>query len=708
MREASADIEKLIEFSRKRKTPFTIRLVKGAYWDYEVIHANQMGWPVPVFTNKKESDVNYEFCAKLILENHSYLRLAIGSHNVRSIAACIVMAENLGLNKKSIEVQMLYGMAEPIKNAIIKSGFRLREYATVGELIPGMAYLVRRLLENTSNESFLKSKFADDVDSEALLENPEKNLTPSSADSRATGRDFYNTPFLDFTKEENRSKFQMALDQWNKELGKNYSIVINNKTYSTPDLIPRYNPNNTKELLGQVPAATIELADLAVKTAVEAYPKWKKTTPQSRADLLETLAQNIEKDRFRLAALQVKEVGKTWTEADGDVCEAIDFCKYYAVEMRKIAGGYKVGHAKGEVSQYHYVPRGPTLVIAPWNFPLAILTGMVAGALVTGNTVVMKPAEQSSITAAQLMRLIQLSGFPSDVVSFLPGYGEEIGEHLVNHKDITTIAFTGSKEVGVGIVRKSAQLHKGQVYVKRCIIEMGGKNAMLIDSDADLDEAVSAVLYSAFGFQGQKCSACSRVIVLEENYERFIERFTDAVSSIQVLSSENPAAFMGPVVDEDAFNKINTIIENGKKYAKLIFQGKTPSGGNFVPPTVFADVPLDSELAQFEIFGPVLSIIKAKNFDEALVIANGTPFALTGGIFSRSPANIERAKKEFEVGNFYVNRTITGALVERHPFGGFKLSGLGSKTGGPDYLKQFMDPKVVTENTMRRGFAPES
>ncbi|MCB0357149.1 MAG: aldehyde dehydrogenase family protein, partial [Bdellovibrionales bacterium] len=408
-----------------------------------------------------------------------------------------------------------------------------------------------------------------------------------------------------------------------------------------------------------------------------------------------------------LCAVEVYEVGKTWHEADGDICEAIDFCRYYAREMKKLQAGQRVGHSKGEISNYHYVPRGPTLVIAPWNFPLAILTGMVTGALVTGNTVIMKPAEQSSITAAQLMRLIQISGFPEGVVTFLPGFGEEVGEHLVGHKDIHTIAFTGSKDVGLHIVNQSSQLQNAQLYSKRCIIEMGGKNAILIDSDADLDEAVIGVLYSAFGFQGQKCSACSRVVVLDENYERFIDRFLEAVKSIKILPADNPQAFLGPVIDKEAYNKINAIIERGKDYAHLLYQGDAPEDGYFIGPTVFTEVPTDSELAQVEIFGPVLSIIKAKNFTEAIDIVNGTSFGLTGGIYSRSPANIEKAKREIEVGNFYINRGITGALVNRHPFGGFKLSGLGSKTGGPDYLKQFMDPRVVTENTMRRGFAPE-
>ncbi|MCB0391613.1 MAG: proline dehydrogenase family protein [Bdellovibrionales bacterium] len=707
LRDSYADLENLIEWGKTRKTHFTVRLVKGAYWDYEVIHANQMNWPIPVYTQKKESDKNYEDCAQLILQNYPILKLAIGSHNVRSIAACLVMAEEYSVPPKAIEVQMLYGMADPIKNSIIKKGYRLREYATVGELIPGMAYLVRRLLENTSNESFLRSKFAEDKDTELLLANPADNLVPSSATFPQNDSLFYNLPLSDFSLEESRQKMKEALIKVKNEFGKTYSVLIDNKTYSSSKLIERFNPNNREELIGKVFAANLEQAELAAQTAKKSYKTWRKVETSKRAALLNTLADNIEKERFYLAALQVYEVGKTWHEADGDVCEAVDFCRYYAQEMLKLDKGQRVGHAKGEVSNYHYVSRGPTLVIAPWNFPLAILTGMVAGALITGNSVIMKPAEQSSITAAQLMRLIQESGFPQDVVSFLPGYGEEVGEYLVNHKDITTIAFTGSKDVGLRIVNKSSSIQTDQLYSKRCIIEMGGKNALLIDSDADLDEAVSGILYSAFGFQGQKCSACSRVVVLDDNYDRFIERFIEAVKSIKIMSSENPQAFLGPVVDAEAFEKINSIIERGKSYARLVYQAEAPKEGFFIGPTVFADVPANSELAQVEIFGPVLSIIKAKDLGEAIEIINNTPYALTGGIYSRSPANIERAKSDIEVGNFYVNRGITGALVDRHPFGGFKMSGLGSKTGGPDYLKQFMDPRVVTENTMRRGFAPE-
>ena len=360
----------------------------------------------------------------------------------------------------------------------------------------------------------------------------------------------------------------------------------------------------------------------------------------------------------------------------------------------------------GEISLYHYQARGVALVIAPWNFPLAILTGMTAAALVTGNTVLMKPAEQSSITALELMRLMNEAGFPKGVVHCLPGYGEEIGEHLVNHKDIALIAFTGSKSVGLHILRQASIVQPGQTHLKKVIAELGGKNAIVIDSDADLDEAVQGVVYSAFGFQGQKCSACSRAIVLEPIYERFLERLLEAVRSLHVGPAEDPRNYMGAVIDKEAQTRILATIEAAKSESKLAFQGNTPAGGHFVPPTIFRDVNPNSALAQGEIFGPVLAVIKAKDLTEAIQIANGTEYALTGGLYSRSPASIERIKRELEVGNLYINRGCTGALVERHPFGGFKMSGVGSKAGGPDYLLQFMEPRVITENTMRRGFVP--
>jgi RHH-type transcriptional regulator, proline utilization regulon repressor / proline dehydrogenase / delta 1-pyrroline-5-carboxylate dehydrogenase len=366
-----------------------------------------------------------------------------------------------------------------------------------------------------------------------------------------------------------------------------------------------------------------------------------------------------------------------------------------------------VGHAPGEISQYLYKPRGVVTVIAPWNFPLAILAGQVAAALVSGNTVVMKPAEQSSLVALGLYEIFKQAGLPASVLQFLPGYGEVVGDYLVKHMHTTTIAFTGSKAVGLLIAKNSAVVQPGQQHVKRCIIEMGGKNALIIDNDADLDEAVDACLYSAFGFSGQKCSAASRVIVLQDVYDKFVERLVEAAGSLQISSAEHPQAYLGPVVDEEAYTRLLKVIEEARQKYKILYSANVPAGGYFVPITIIGNAKGSDDVAQNEFFGPIMTLVKAKDLDDALAIANSTEYALTGGLFSRSPANIEKVKNELEVGNMYINRGITGAMVDRHPFGGFKMSGIGSKTGGPDYLKQYMEPIVVTENTMRRGFAPE-
>lgn len=706
LRDSLADIKDLTAFAGQRGTPFTVRLVKGAYWDYETIEAEQRRWPIPVYTNKAESDANYEVCADYLLQNYKVIAAAFASHNVRTIAACLVAAEKYGVPTKAFEIQMLYGMADPIKKALVEMGLRVREYAPVGELIPGMAYLVRRLLENTSNESWLRGKFADGQSTEKLLRDPAQNLTVTSPELKTENR-FYNEALKDFAVPQNRAAIEKAIADHRKNLlGKTYPLVINGKEVKTERTLARENPSNTAEIIGKVSLATVTDAENAMKAASSAFKTWKKVPAQQRAAMLDKVADLMVRDRWKLIATQVLEVGKPWAEADGDVGEAIDFLRYYARDMRHLEKPLKVGQVPGELSLYHYQPRGVSLVIAPWNFPLAILCGMAAAALVTGNTVIMKPAEQSSIVAAGLMDLFLEAGFPAGTVNFLPGLGEEVGEYLVNHKDTTIIAFTGSKAVGLHIMNKASVRQPGQMHLKRCIIEMGGKNAVIIDNDADLDEAVDGVLYSAFGFSGQKCSACSRLIILDEVFERFEARLLEAAKTVDVLDAADPRAYAGPVVDKEAYDRILKTIEDAKKEHKLLFQGQVPTGGYFVPPTIFTNVKPESKLAQEEIFGPVLAIIRAKDIDHAIQIANGTEYALTGGLFSRSPANIEKVKEEFECGNLYVNRGITGAMVDRHPFGGFKMSGIGSKTGGPDYLKQFMEPRAVTENTMRRGFAP--
>ena len=704
LRDSLQDAQRLTDFSRRRGTPFTVRLVKGAYWDYETVEAAQRGWPVPVFTNKKESDANFEACAEHFLRNSELVRLALASHNVRTIAAALVHATRFGVDHRNLEIQMLYGMADPIKRALVKMGYRVRQYTPIGELIPGMAYLVRRLLENTSNESFLRSKFADNVNNSQLLADPKQGLVPSSADPQKGL--FKNEPFIDFAVIEERREMQNALLRVQSTFGNLYSPIIKNREVRCDLEIKEVNPCDPNQVVGLVGVANRDMAEQAVQSAYEAQSNWKKRPVQERARIVRKLAQLMQSKKYDLAALQVYEVGKTWSEADGDVAEAIDFCRYYADEAERLEKGQRMGGLPGENSHYHYQPRGVVAVIAPWNFPLAILTGMVAAALVTGNTVVLKSAEQSSITGWQLMKLLIEAGVPEGVAHFIPGRGEEVGAHLVDHPRVSMIAFTGSKEVGLKILESCGRVRSGQVHVKKAIVEMGGKNAIIVDNDADLDEAVQGLLYSAFGFQGQKCSACSRVVVLEEIYDRFLDRLVEATRSLKQGSVENPDFYLGAVIDEESFQRLQKVIESGKKEARLLYQGPQVPGGYFIPPTIFADVDPRSFLAQQEFFGPILAVLKAKDMDQALEIANGTEYALTGGLYSRSPAHIERVKAEFECGNLYINRGITGALVERHPFGGFKMSGAGSKTGGPDYLLNFVEPRVVTENTLRRGFAP--
>ncbi len=716
LRDTGDDLQALARWAEWRGTPVWVRLVKGAYWDYETIVAGQQGWPVPVWTHKWETDANFERLTTFLMEHHALLRPAIASHNVRSLAHALAVAEANGLPPRAYEIQMLYGMADPIKQALVALGRRVRVYTPYGQLLPGMAYLVRRLLENTSNESFLRASFLEHVPEEQLLMNPlrragvrsqESGVSPS-ANGQRTPENFRNEPLTDFSQAEGREAMEAALREVGGQLGRTYALVVNNESASTPGTIDSLNPSHCRQIVGHCARATPEQARQAVAAAAAAFPAWRDTDPERRADYLFRAADVMRRRRFELAAWQVYECGKQWREADADVAEAIDYCEYYGREMLRLAPP-RHRDVPGEGNWYFYEPRGVTVVIAPWNFPLAILTGMSAAALVTGNTVVMKPAEQSSVIGAKLMAVFQEVGLPPGVANYLPGIGEEVGPVLVNHPDVAMIAFTGSRGVGLLLNREAADMAPGQDHVKRVLAEMGGKNAVIVDEDADLDEAVHGVAASAFGYAGQKCSACSRVIVLEALHDAFLARLIEATRSLKVGPAEDPGNFVGPVIDAEARRRILEAIERGKGEARLVYAGDLGAlaeEGYYVAPHVFADVPPSAGIAQEEIFGPVLAVLKARDLTHALELANGTPYALTGGLYSRSPEHIARVCREFRVGNLYINRKITGALVDRQPFGGFKLSGIGSKAGGPDYLLQFVLPRTITENTMRRGFAP--
>ena len=466
------------------------------------------------------------------------------------------------------------------------------------------------------------------------------------------------------------------------------------------------NPARPDEVVGRVEAAGRGEVDLAVTTAAAAFESWRDVRVEERARILDRAAMLLSQRRFELAALEVFETGKTWREADADVCEAIDFCRYYAGEMRRLACAKL--HVPGEEICHEYIARGVAAVIAPWNFPLAILCGMTTAALVAGNAVIMKPSGQSSVIAAMFGRILREAGVPPGAINCLPGSGSEIGSALVEHPKVAVIAFTGSREVGIGIWEASGRTHPGQAQLKKVVCEMGGKNAVIVDDDADLDEAVPGIVASAFGYQGQKCSALSRLIVLPRVRERLIRRVIEATESLRMGDPADPAVSVGPLIDQAARERVREIIEAGRREAQLAFEAPvTERDGWFVGPTIFTGVAPDSRLAQEEIFGPVLAVIDAADLDEALRIANSTPYALTGGYYSRSPRRIERVKSAFRVGNLYINRGITGALVARHPFGGFGMSGGGTKAGGPDYLLNFLFPRVVAENVIRRGSAPQ-
>jgi RHH-type proline utilization regulon transcriptional repressor/proline dehydrogenase/delta 1-pyrroline-5-carboxylate dehydrogenase len=606
------------------------------------------------------------------------------------------MLEKLELPPEAIELQMLHGMAEALKEAAVEMGFRMREYVPVGEMIPGMAYLVRRLLENTSNESWLLASTSEGVAPEALLTPPqEAHLTHSSAMDRTAdakrhalspavegvgdGEAFLNEPVRDFSDAAQRCDFAEAV-----------------QAAHLPDVAID---------------ATTEQADGAIAEAQRAFPAWRDRDGRDRAQLLVKAAALMRLRRDELSGVIIRESGKTWRQADADVCEAIDFCEFYARCAPPLFEPRRLGRFVGERDDVWHMPRGVAAIISPWNFPQSICTGMTAAALVTGNTAIVKPAEQTPAIAKITCEIFWQAGVPRDVLHFLPGRGETVGAALVRDPRVALIAFTGSKEVGLEILRVAGDTSAGQHAVKQVICEMGGKNAIIVDASADLDEAVAGVRDSAFGYAGQKCSACSRVLVVESAYDAFVSRLIEATRTLVVGDPLDPGTDIGPVIDQAAADKIRRYIEIGKQEGELALAvTEVPTqvqGKPVIGPHIFTEIRPAHRLANEELFGPVLSVLRAATLGEALSIANGTDYKLTGGVFSRKPSHLEQARREFRVGNLYLNRNITGALVGRQPFGGFGMSGTGSKAGGREYLLHFTLPRACCENTMRRGFAPE-
>ncbi|MFM7050514.1 MAG: aldehyde dehydrogenase family protein, partial [Planctomycetota bacterium] len=547
------------------------------------------------------------------------------------------------------------------------------------------------------NESWLKAGFLDNADPAALVASPfrehdsdpgverirmapERHALSVAPAGVGDGRPFFTEPMRNFAVAPVREAFRAAV------------------------------------AAARVPAVandgTADDAGRAVGTAQRAFPAWRDRDPAERAAMLVRAAELMRARRDELSGIVIRESGKTWREADADTCEAIDFCEYYARESMRLFARERLGQFVGELDEQWYQPRGVAAVIAPWNFPLAICCGMAVAALVTGNTVVVKPAEQTPGIARLLCEILWQAGAPKDALHFVAGPGETVGATLVRDPRVALIAFTGSKAVGLDIVQAAGVVAPGQEFVKKVVCEMGGKNAVIVDTSADLDEAVLGVRHSAFGFCGQKCSAASRVIVVGSAYEPFLHRLVGATRALVVGDPRDSGTDIGPVIDEEAARKIRSYIEIGKGEGRHELTLDIPAGLEakvgkpYVGPTIFSGVRPDARVAREEIFGPVLAVMQAKDFDEALAIANSPEYKLTGGVFSRKPAHLARARREFRVGNLYLNRGITGALVGRQPFGGFGMSGIGSKAGGRDYLLQFVEPRAVCENTMRRGFAP--
>ena len=704
LRSGEEDAGKLIDWARRTGRQVTVRLIKGAYWDYELIHAERMGWPVPVWTDKRDTDACFERMAGMFVAaaprsaDSGGVKLALGSHNCRSIARTLALLAEHDLPESAVELQMLYGMADPLKAALLRRGLRVREYVPVGQMIPGMAYLVRRLLENTSNQSWLRAGFSENLPDEQLLASPHRTAAPGdpapdrieqaaqrhrlspAIEGLGDGRPLVNEPLHDFSHAPQRESFARAI--------------------------------RAARVAEVSREATAEEAGQAVARAKAAFPAWRDMDPEARAAILIRAAGHLRLRRDELAGMIIREAGKTWREADADVCEAIDFCEYYARSAVGLFRPQRLGQFVGELNHAWYEPRGVAAVISPWNFPLAICAGMTTAALVTGNTAVVKPSTQTRGIARAMCEILWSSGVPDEVLQFLPGPGSSVGRALVRDPRVALIAFTGSKEVGLDILEAAGRTSDEQGLIKKVVCEMGGKNAVIVDDSADLDEAVLGVRSSAFGYSGQKCSACSRVIVLEGVHDPFLKRLIESTRTLIVGDPTDPATDVGPVIDEPAARKIRRYIELGKEEGKLELACDVPPGLEarvgkpYIGPHVFSGIQPEHRLAHEEIFGPVLSVIRVGGFAEALEAANATRYKLTGGVFSRKPSHLEAARREFRVGNLYLNRGITGALVGRQPFGGFGLSGTGTKAGGADYLLHFVQPRSCSENTMRHGFAP--
>ncbi|MGE3688165.1 MAG: proline dehydrogenase family protein [Acidimicrobiia bacterium] len=722
-RDAEDDMSAIVAWSRRRvasgAAPLQVRLVKGAYWDAETIAARANGWPSPVWAEKADSDLNFEHLTGLLMSAAGAVRPAIASHNVRSIAYAATLAEAIGLPRDAWEVQVLHGMAEPLHAAVRDSGVRVRVYRPVGELVPGMSYLVRRLLENTANESFVRHGFRNRDVSDRDLASPAAAPSPAPAPAPAGTVDrrerttsvatavvlapFVNEPPAELRRPAVRARCASATPSFGFEV----PLLVGERRISTVATLDSLDPGRLSTRVCTSSLADAEHVDDAVRLAHGALRTWGSAEIEQRAAVLDRAASLIATEREALTMLIVHEAGKPLVEADADVAEAIDFLRYYARAACALVDRPLL-QVPGERNTMRLRPRGVTAVIAPWNFPLAIPCGMVAGALVMGNPVVLKPAEQTPGVALRLVELMRAAGVPDDALHLLPGLGELVGPALVTHPLVANVVFTGSRAVGLEIVASAAVVQPGQRHIRRVVAEMGGKNAVIVDSDADLDVAVPAIAHGAFGYAGQKCSATSGMIGVGPGFDRMVSRLAGLVDVLTIGHPSDPAVEVGPVIDADAVARIARFRDLAATEGTIVAERlDLPVGGHYVGPVLAVVDDPAVRVATEEVFGPFLVALRAADLEHAIALADASDYALTGGVFSRSPGNVERVIAGSACGNLYVNRATTGAVVGRQPFGGGRLSGCGLKAGGPDYLLQFADASVVSENTLRQGFAPD-
>ncbi len=713
LRDSAEDLESLASWALGRRVPPGVRLVKGSYWDTETVQAQAESWWPPVFEHKAETDANFERLVRILHANHGTLRAAFGSHNLRSLAVAMTEARRLGIPDNGYEIQLLYGMAEPVHDAMRRLGVRLRVYAPMGELVPGMAYLVRRLLENTSNESFVRHHFAEGEALDELLAPPDVTVLPGpqplatrSPTDKENPAPYRPEPLAEWRRPEVKDRMAAAVAAEFSRPVRRVEALVAGRSLHTGRTFVSVDPSDPESVVSEATACGPAEVEEALDAATRAAAVWSRTRAADRAAVLFGAADRMRRARNELAALEVREAGKGWADADADVCEAVDYCEFYARRMLDLDGGGAVQSPPGEENRLVYHARGVAAVVSPWNFPLAIPAGMTCAALVAGNAVVLKPAEQTPAVAAELVSALLESGLPPEVLSFLPGNGPDAGAPLVSDPRVDLIAFTGSRDVGLGIIETTGRRRDGRRSIVRVIAELGGKNAIVVDSDADLDEVVPAVISSTFGFAGQKCSAASRLICVESVHDAVVERVVEAARSLVVGPTRLPGSQMGPVIDAEAHSRLmDASSRAGECGTVLLRSTDVPERGFFVGPVVVSRVDPGSWLAHDELFGPVLATFCVADLDAAVDLANSSDYALTAGIFSRSPAHVRSATSALRAGNVYVNRAITGAVVGRQPFGGSGLSGVGSKAGGPDYLLQFSDPQVISENTVRQGFA---